>query len=519
MNRWAITGLFVLLALAPAPAVGQQADWLIRGGSVYDGSGAPPRRADVAIRGDRIVLVGDGRSIRVSADHLIDGRGLVVSPGFIDPHTHFGEDLNRPDGAGLVPALMQGITTVVVGNDGGGPVDVAGTLDRWTETGMGVNVLLYVGFGSVRQAVLGAADRAPTAAELKRMEALVAEGMRGGAFGLSTGLFYAPQSYARTGEVVALARVAARAGGLYDSHLRDESSYTVGLLGAVREALEIGRRAGLPVHLSHLKALGVDVWGRSDSVVAMVERARKAGQRVTADQYPYTASGTSVEASLLPRWAEAGGRDSVLVRLADPRLADTLRREMTANLRRRGGAASLLLTSGHWTGKRLNEVAAAMGVDSIAAAQAVIREGGASVASFNMTEPDIERFMRQPWVVTGSDGSSGHPRKYGTFPRKLRVYALERGVLSFTDAIAASSARTAAFLGLADRGRIAPGLRADLVVFDSTALADRATYEHPRELAAGMRAVFVNGVAAVRDGRPTGAKAGRALRHASTDGR
>ena len=514
MTRAAVA--LALLGLVGPGAAAQQADWLIRGGSVYDGTGAAPVRADVAIAGDRIVLVGDGSRLTVAPDHVIDARGLVVAPGFIDPHTHFGEDLDRPRDRALLPALYQGITTVVVGNDGGGPIDVAGTLDGWERAGIGANVLVYVGFGTVRQAVLGAGDRAPDRAELARMEDLVARAMAEGAFGLSTGLFYAPQSYARTDEVVALARVAARAGGLYDSHLRDESSYTIGLLAAVREALQIGREAGLPVHIAHLKALGVDVWGRSDSVVSIIERARAAGQVVTADQYPYTASGSSVGASLLPRWAEAGGRDSLLVRLNDPALSGRLRREMTENLRRRGGAASLLLTSGRWTGRRLDQVAADLGVDSIAAAIAVVEAGGAAVASFNMSEPDLERFMRQPWVVTGSDGSSGHPRKYGTFPRKLRRYSLDRGVVPFAVAIAASSGRTAGFLGLSDRGRIAVGLRADVVVFDSTALEDRSTYERPRELAAGMRDVFVNGSPAIRDGRPTEARAGRALRHRPT---
>lgn len=504
--------LAALLLLIPAALTGQRVDWLIRGGSVYDGSGGPARRADVGLRGDRIAFVGDAAARGVQADSVIDARGLVVAPGFIDPHTHAGEDLDAPARAGVPHILLQGVTTVVVGNDGGGPLDVGATLATWDRQGLGVNALLLVGFGSVRREVLGMADRAPTAAELERMRDLARRGMREGAFGLSTGLYYAPQSYAGTDEVTAVARAVAETGGYYDSHLRDESSYSIGLLAAVREAIAIGRASGLPVHLAHVKALGVDVWGRSDSIVAIVAAARAEGLRVTADQYPYTASGTGLSAALIPRWAEAGGWSAMLQRLDHPAQGPRIRREMADNMRRRGGAGSFLLTSGRWAGRRLDAVARELGVDSVSAALAVLREGPASVASFNMDEADVERLMRQPFVVTGSDGSAGHPRRFGAFPRKLRRYALDRPILEFARAIEASSGQTAGILGLADRGRLEEGRRADVIVFDSTTVADRATYERPTEPAVGMRQVFVNGVAAVRDGAPTGALAGRALR-------
>lgn len=509
-GRPAVLAAVALLAAAPVAAQ-TRVDLLIRGGSVYDGNGGAPRQADIGISGDRIVFVGEAPR-GLAATRIVDARGLVVAPGFIDPHTHTDGDVRSPARRGLPGYLMQGVTTVVTGNDGGGPVDIGSARAELNRAGVGTNVVYLVGQGSVRRTVMGMTARAPTAAELGRMRSLVRRAMADGAAGMSTGLYYAPGSYSSTAEVIALAQEAAAAGGYYDSHLRDESSYTIGLLGAVDEAIRIGREAGLPVHISHLKALGTDVWGKSDEVIARILTARAAGQRVTADQYPYTASGTSVGASLLPRWAEAGGRDSLKARLADAGTRQRIETEMLANLKRRGGAESLLLTTGRWKGQRLPAVAQALGTDSISAAIQVIEAGDASVASFNMSEADIERFMRQDFVVTGSDGSAGHPRKYGTFPTKIRVYSLERGVIPFARAIAASSARTADIVGLPDRGRIEPGRFADIVVLDSAAYAPRSTYEAPELLATGVRFVVVNGRLAVDGGRILPVLAGRALR-------
>ena len=503
-------GRFALLFLVSVPAAAQsRIDVLIRGGSVYDGTGGAPRQADVGILGDRILFIGDA-PVGVVPGRVIDAGGLIVAPGFIDPHTHTDADVRDPLRRKLVPYLAQGVTTVVIGNDGGGPFEVAAARQRLS-AGLGVNAVFLVGHGTIRRQVMGMADRAPTAGELDSMRTLVAKGMREGAIGLSTGLYYAPGSYATTEEVIELAKIAARAGGYYDSHIRDESSYTIGLLGAVNEVLRIGREAAIPVHFAHIKALGVDVWGKSDEVVARILAARATGLRVTADQYPYTASGTSVGASLLPRWAEAGGRDSLLRRIGEPQTRQKLVKEMTENLRRRGGAGSLLVTEGRWKGQRLAAIAAAMKVDSITAALDIIKAGDASVASFNMDETDIDRFMAQSFVVTGSDGSGGHPRKYGTFPRKIRRYALDRGVISLARAIQASSGQTAEILGLAERGTLAVGNYADIAVFDSTTIEDQSTYEAPELLAVGIRYVLVNGRLAIDAGKPTPALGGRAL--------
>jgi N-acyl-D-amino-acid deacylase len=510
------------LAAACAPAARAPSDAaldvLVRGGRLVDGTGAPARVADVGIRGDRIVFVGDAAREGLQARRTIDAGGLVVAPGFIDPHAHSTEDLDAGgERAANVGYLMQGVTTVLTGNDGGGPVDVGVTLARWTQQGIGTNAALFIGQGTVRRTVMGMSDAPATPEQVERMRGLVRTAMGDGAVGMSTGLYYAPGSFASTDEVIAVARAAGDSGGVYDSHLRDESSYTVGLLGAVSEALRIGREASLAVNISHIKALGVDVWGHSDTVIGLVRAARAQGQRVTADQYPYLASGSSVGASLLPRWAEAGGRDSLRARLADPATRARVTTEMQENLRRRGGAGALLITSTRDTtilGKRLDAIAAVRNVSPIEAAVSIIRAGDASVASFNMRDDDLDRFAREPWVMTGSDGSAGHPRKYGTFPRKLRQFVFDRPVLTLETAVRQSASLAAETFQLRDRGRVVTGAFADVIVFDPTTVRDRATYEEPRLLAEGMRYVLVNGALAVDEGRYTGARAGRPLRRA-----
>lgn len=519
-----LLSFFACASVAAAVAQAQKpdsVDVLIRGGTVVDGTGIPSRLADVAIRGDRIVFVGNAATAHIRAARTIDAKGLIVAPGFIDPHTHAESDLSSPTRHGNVNYLMQGVTTVMTGNDGSSPLDIGKTLDTWQRQGVGTNVGMFIGEGSVRRHVLGMSDARPTPAQMDSMRALVARGMDGGALGISTGLYYAPGSYASTEEVIELAKVAAQHGGIYDTHLRDESSYTVGLVGAVNEAIRIGREARMRIHISHIKALGADVWGQSDTVIALIKNARADGVDVVACQYPYTASGTSVGASLLPRWAEAGGRDSLAARMADPPTRARLVTEMQNNLRRRGGAGALLITAQRDTGpaagirgRTLAQVAAARHLSPIDAALQIITGGDASVASFNMTDADIDKFMRQPFVMTCSDGSDGHPRKYGTFPRKLREYVYRRHVLTLPDAVHVSSELTAQTLGLKDRGKLGVGDYADVIVFDPTTVADKATYEHPTLLATGMRYVLVNGVAVVDGGSYTGALPGRALKSA-----
>ncbi len=508
--------LALLIYARSAQAQAMSADILITGGTVYDGSGAPGRRADVALRADRIVFVGDSKTANMTAARTIDATGLIVAPGFIDPHTHTQTDLSSAARRTNLDYIMQGVTTVATNNDGSGPVGVGAVLAKWDSTGIGTNALLFVPQGSVRSAVMGMSDKAPTAPQLAQMNALVERGMREGAFGLSTGLYYAPGSYSKTDEVIELAKVAAAHGGIYDTHQRDESSYTIGLLASVREVLQIGREAHIPVHFSHIKALGADVWGDADTVIAMIHAAQRDGLTVAACQYPYNASGTSLVSALVPRWAEAGGRDSLLARIAAPSTHARLVSEMRENLRRRGGAGAMLITNSRQRdleGKRLDAIATARGAEPVEAAMQIIRTvGDQSVASFNMNAKDIDTFMRADFVTTCSDGSDGHPRKYGTFPRKIREYVLDRQVITMQRAIAASSAQAARDLQIVERGKLTAGWFADVIVFDPKTIRDLATYERPELLAAGMRWVFVNGKAAVEEGRPTRVLAGRALR-------
>lgn len=496
-------------------AQNQRLDILIRGGRVIDGLGGDPVVTDVGISGDRIVFIGDAARDKRQAGRVIEAKGLVVAPGFIDPHTHAAEDLGTLSGHSNQNFLFQGVTTVVTGNDGSSPLPIGATLKRWQDQGIGTNAVLYIGHGSVRQRVMGMSDAAPTAEQLDKMKSLVREAMREGAFGMSTGLYYAPGSYAKTAEVIELAKVVAAQGGVYDTHMRDESTYNIGVLDSIRETIEIGRQARLPVHISHIKMLGVDVWGKSDEAIRLIEEARREGIAVTANQYPYTASGTSLTAALVPRWAEVGGTAELFKRIDDPAVRLRLITEMEVNLKRRGGAESLLITRARnqdLVGKRLNEIARARSKSAVETALEIIREGGAGVASFNMSEKDIENFMKQPWVMTGSDGSSGHPRKYGTYPRKISDYVLKRRVISLPRMIEASSNQVATELRIPERGRIAIGWFADIIAFDEKTIAEQATYEQPEVLSTGMRYVLVNGKLAIQDGQFTGVLMGRALK-------
>lgn len=520
-----LSGAAALLSVSGAAAKADEAvDVIIRGGTIYDGGEGAPFVGDVAIRGDQIVHVGPPGGF--TAPRIVDAKGMIVAPGFVDPHTHADGFLRSSDRAMRVNAawLNQGVSTVMIGVDGSGTPDVAADAARLEVSGIGTNVVSFVGFGPVRQRVLGQDARAPDAAELGRMKALVAKGMCEGAAGLSTGLFYAPQSFATTGEVVAVAREAAIRGGIYDTHQRDESSYSIGLLGSVQEVIDIGRQAGMPVHFAHLKALGVDVHGQAGAVIAAIDKARADGIDVTADQYPWLASGSNLDASLLPRWAVDGGGKALLKRLDDPATLAKIRGEMAENLRRRGGAGALLLISeGYpWTGQTLEQVAAEWKLDSRDAALRIIRAsveakargergGGTGVASFNMAPADVDLLMKQPWMVTSSDGSDGHPRMFATFPEKYVRYVRERKVIDLATFIRQSTGRTADIYKLDRRGYLRAGYFADVLVFDPEEFAPRADYVRPRELSVGVVKLFVNGKLAIDEGGATGIAAGRAL--------
>ena len=494
----------------------QQLDLLILHGTLVDGSGRKPRKADVGIRGDRIVFVGDSRKSHLQAARTIDATGLIVAPGFIDPHTHTLGDLTNEKTRSNQAFLLQGVTTVVTGNDGGSVLNVGELLAKWEQQGIGTNGVLLAGFGTIRGKVLGATDAQPTAAQLEEEKQYVARAMDDGAFGLSTGLYYAPQSYSKTEEVIELAKVAAAEGGVYDTHMRDEGSYSIGLLGAIKETIRIGREARIPVHISHIKALGPEVWGQSKPAIGLMKEAQAEGVNITACQYPYDASGSSLTASLVPRWAEVGGRNQLVQRIDDAQINQRLLADMRDNLKRRGGADSLLITDAtdrKLIGKRLSDIAKEMNKPPVEAALDIIRNaGGAGVASFNMNEKDIRRFMKNKLVMTCSDGSTGHPRKFGTYPKKLHEYVFVKKIISLPFAVRNSSAFVAETFRIPERGLIREGYFADVIVFDPRTVTDRSTYEQPELLALGMNFVIVNGKIAVENSTFTGVLAGRALR-------
>jgi N-acyl-D-aspartate/D-glutamate deacylase len=505
---------FILAAttLLASQSFAQDLDLIIRGGSLIDGSGSPATKADIGIAGDHIVFIGSSAGRKAKRE--IDATGLVVAPGFIDPHTHTAGDLSDAKRSRNDAYLMQGVSTVVTGNDGDSPTAIGSALARWQQQGIGTNAALFIGQGTVRREVMGMSDAKPTAEQLDRMKALVDTAMKEGAIGISTGLYYAPGSFSTTEEVIELSRIAGQHGGIYDTHMRDESSYSIGLLASVRETIRIGQEAHLPVMISHIKALGADVWGQSKDVIALIDTARKAGVNVTASQYPYTASGTSVTASLIPRWAEADG--ALVKNLNDSSLRPRLVSEMNQNLTRRGGADSLLMTASRdksIVGKTLAAIARERNESPVDAAIEIVKAGGSDVASFNMKENDIEAFMRQTWVMTCSDGSEGHPRKYGTYPRKLHEYVFERHVIPLEFAIRSSTSLPAETLGLKDRGLLKPGYFADVLVFDPKTFNERATYQSPRVLSTGVRYLTVNGQLAIDNGTLTTTLAGRALKH------
>lgn len=502
------------------PQAAGRYDILIRHGRVFDGTGDPWLYEDIGIRGDRIVAVGDLHD--ATAATVIDATGLYVSPGFIDTHSHAAPALATPGLSQGQPLLAEGVTTLIGNPDGGGPIDLGKQRAELEKDGLGPNVGLMIGHGSVRAAVMGMADRKATPAELDSMRAIVRRGMEQGAFGLSSGLFYTPGSFAPTEEVVELAKVVRPFGGLYSSHIRDESDYDVGVVAAVDEVIRIAREAGIPGVVTHIKVLGPHVWGYSAAIVERIDRARQEGIEVWADQYPYDASSTGLEAALVPAWARAGGRDAFMKRLADSTQLAKIEAGMVANLDRRGGADRLQIArykpDTTLEGRTLDQIAKARNADAVQTALDMIRKGDASVVSFNMSDADVRRFMRQPWTFTCSDGTLvpfgqgvPHPRSYGTFPRKIRKYALEDGVITLPFAIHSMTGLPAAVFRIKDRGLIRPGAFADVVVFDLAKVNDPATYLKPHQLAQGMVDVLVNGGFAIRDGRFTSELHGRVL--------
>ncbi|UTW58778.1 amidohydrolase family protein [Kordiimonas sp. SCSIO 12603] len=509
-----LVGLLFFTACGEKPNEKISADYLIKDGLVYVGDMSRAKLQDVAIKGDKIVFVGLNGNQHVTAGEVINASGMIVSPGFIDIHTHALEEL--PDTGPVLHEnfLTQGVTTIFSGNDGRGPFNIESAFSDLVERGVTTNIALFVGHGTVRRAVMGDADRAPTADELEAMKALVEEAMKGGALGISTGLYYAPGSFSDTDEVIELAKVAARYGGVYESHIRDESSYNIGLLGAVKETLEIGRKANIPVHFAHIKALGVDVWGQSKDIVALVEEAQKNGQRVTADQYPWKASGTRISNALVPRWAMAGGKEKLFARLknAENNL-EQIKDDIHENLRKRGGPDAVLITGkqADYIGKTLRDYAEANKLTFVDAVIDIVLKGDAGIASFNMHDEDVERLMSQSWVLTGSDAGDGHPRKSASFPEKYQTYVKAKNTLTMSEFIHRSTGLTADTFGIKNRGYLKSGFYADIVILHPDRYRGQASYSNPHVLSEGVEYLFINGQEAITEGQFTEKRAGKPL--------
>jgi len=509
--------LAVLLLAGTAAFAQRDIDLLIKNAYVFDGSGSDSIRLNVGVKGERIVFIGKDIST-LRAKEVIDAEGLYLSPGFIDPHTHYLAQLSskKPAERGVLPALAQGVTTVFLGNDGSGPVPIDSTLKSWEANGIGPNAGLFIGHNTVRLDVIGAKDVRATAAQIEKMKSLVAQSMKAGAFGISTGLFYTPGNYADLSEVVELSRVAAAYGGIYDTHQRDEGSQSVGVVRSTQEVLDVAEKAGIPVHISHIKVAGPKVWGESKTIIKMIEGARKKGLDVTASLYPYEASQTSLSAALVPAWVRDGGNAGMKERFNQPELRDSILKGIHESIMARTADPGKLVISGakdaSIDGKNLAAVATAWNMTAEEAVIKICSDSSPSLHSFMMTDGDIRNFMVQPWVMTCSDGGSGHPRAYGSFARMLRVYALDRSVLSLSKAIHQSSGLTATTLKIKDRGFIKEGYFADLVLFDPKLVKDNATYDKADQLATGVNYVIVNGQIAIREGAYQNGLYGKSLR-------
>ena len=488
---------------APVPA---RPGFLITNANVIDGSGSPARRASVRVEGDRIAAMGELAAR--SGETVIDAHGLTLAPGFIDTHSHADDDLfEHPEALAVV---SQGITTIIGGQDGGSPIPLARYLDSLQKSPGAVNVGMYVGHGSIRDSVMGEDfKRVATPAEVDRMKAMLASEMQAGAIGLSSGLEYDPGIYSDPSEVIALAKVAASFGGRYISHIRSED---YAFWKAIDEIITIGREAKLPVQISHTKLAMRDLWGHADSLVRILDAARKSGVDITADVYPYLYWHSTLTV-LFPKrdFENRTSAEFALTQTSTP-----------------GG---LLL--GHYepnpsyAGKTVAEISKLRGTDSITALIDLIRDSEAmrkrtghsseSVIGTSMVEPDVELIMKWPYTNLSTDGSldGPHPRGYGAFPRFLGRYVRERKVMPLEEAVHRMTSLAAEHMGIKDRGRITPGMFADLVLFDPATVIDRATPQEPHLVSVGIARVWVNGAEVFADGKTTAARPGKVIRRAA----
>jgi len=532
VRAFGIAALFSGFGVTLSPAIAADAgyDLVLRNARIVDGTGSPWYYADLAIRGDTIARIAPAISER--AGRVIDIGGRMVAPGFIDLHTHAGRDIFQVPTADNY--IRQGVTTVLEGADGAGsgvvgglPVPLKPFLDRLESLPKSINIGSYIGQGAVREAVVGLADRPATTEEIERMRALVRQGMQDGAFGLSTGLFYIPGKFTPLAEVVELQKVVAPFRGVHTSHMRDEAG---GVIDSVRETIAIGEQGGVPTHVSHHKVIGTANWGKSVETLKLIDAARERGIDATLDQYPYTASSTSIQAALLPGWALDGGMPKTIERVRDPATRAKIRTATVEILRtERGGGdpKNVVIVSCSWntalTGKNLAEVTQSRGnaptlENAAEIVMWLVENGGCRGIFHAMSEQDLERILAYPATMIASDGQVSvfgrdaiHPRSYGTFARVLSTYVRERHVITLEDAVRKMSAAPAARIGLVDRGILRPGMKADIAVFDPARVRDIATYDKPHQYAEGFSHVIVNGEIAYENGAMTTARPGRVL--------
>lgn len=514
--------LFILLFI-PAASLAQECDILIKNGKIIDGTGNNWYYGNIAVKDGKILKI--GRDVNPPAKKIIDAKGLIVAPGFIDVHTHLeGDEIREPNATNFI---LDGVTTCVTGNCGSSNVDIGKYL-RWIDSlKLSINVASLVGHNDIRKAVMGRANRDASPGELQQMETLVDKAMKDGAVGLSTGLIYIPGTYSKTEEIVALAKIAAKYNGVYATHMRDEGD---SVTYAIEEALTIGREAGIPVEISHFKLSGQHNWGRSKETVAMIKKAREEGLEVTIDQYPYTASSTSIS-TLLPDEVLADGQDSIKARLQRPEIRKQVTAHILARLKKRKlkhlsyAVVAFYGPDTTYNGKSIEQINLLKGRKHKAKSEAetvmdIMMNGGASAVFHGMGEEDVKRIMQYPFNMFASDATirvlnagMPHPRGYGTNARVLAKYVREEKVISLEEAIRRMTSLPAQKFQLRDRGLLKEGMAADIVIFNEKEVRDVSTFEKPHAYSAGFHFVIVNGVLTVENEKHLGIRAGRALLH------
>src|SRR5579883_326545 len=518
MRKLAVT----LCALASALAQPAHFDAIVKNAKVVDGTGAPWFYADIGINGDSIAAIGLLRDATAAVE--IDARGLIAAPGFIDVHSHGDRGIFATPTAENY--LREGVTTFIGGPDGSSEVPLGPFLKRVAAAKPAINFGSMVGQGSIRAKVMGTVNRKATPQEIEQQKELARQAMLDGAFGLSTGLFYVPGNFTPTEEVIEIAKVAGAMGGYHSSHMREEASH---VLDSVRETIRIGEEGHLPTQITHHKIIGKENWGKSVETLKLVEAARARGVDVTLDQYPYTASSTSLN-SLFPRWSLEGGRSAVLERLNAPDQRARIKAGIVEAIQHDRGAGdpkNVVISNcpfdASLAGKNLAQITQVRGVDASienAAETAILLEqkGNCGAIYHAISEEDVVRIMRYPFTMIASDGdipvfgqAAPHPRSYGTFARVLGAYVREQHVLTLEEGVRRMSSLPAQRLKVWDRGILRPGFKADIVVFDPATIADKATFENPHQYSAGVQDAIVNGKLVLRDGKLTGERAGRIL--------